>query len=631
MRSAVEALLVMLHPRLRPDLMERMGRTRPAVRPGSVWIHAASVGEAKAAMALGEVVQPPVFITCDTPEARDVVMTWALAAPGRYAGIRPVDTPSIVGGLWSLARPRALVWIESSWWPTLSSLSSHNSVPQFRASGSVGKGTQRRWRLMGPRPRLEGLYARDADSASAFEMAGEGPVLGIGDLKSCAPVARTRLRWDRPFVVAACTQPGDEAFVLAALGQSDPSLGLVLAPRDVDRCKEVAALLSHQNLSWIFWSDVKQGRVPVDTRVVLINRLGVLSGLYEGAQAAWIGATLSDRRGAHSPLEAQRAGIGILSGPHREPHASAFDNANAQTVSTPEALAAGWRDAAAPPPLHTTIPHTIAAHIARTQCDGGPTPRRPALKRVNSLWSSTVGRRTGPMWSPGVKTVAVGGASARGSGKTTLGRHLAASLAHQGFQVGVVARGFGRRWGRETRGSWTSKSGRYLGDDAALYARDGHFVASGPNRIASAEALIRRGVDVLLLEDGLQQKDVAADWRVAIVDTSDPDCGGGYPAGDLRERRLVPADCDATVSLNGTWPDAIPCRLSAGCWYRGDHKRAPEDLLAGFCGVGRAWRVQDLMHPHLGKFRTYADHTAFTTRQLNALRVWSGGSSWRVA
>ena len=67
MRSLLEGLAVLSRPRLRSDIHHRFTLRLPSVRPGCVWIHASSVGEAQAAIALGEKVRGPVFITCDTP------------------------------------------------------------------------------------------------------------------------------------------------------------------------------------------------------------------------------------------------------------------------------------------------------------------------------------------------------------------------------------------------------------------------------------------------------------------------------------------------------------------------------------------------------------------------------------
>ena len=626
MRSALEGLAVLLHPRLRKDIAERVGRTRPAVRPGSVWIHAASLGETQAAIALGEALQAPVFITSDTPEGRDLAMHWALAAPGRYAGLRPIDHHLVFGGLWSLARPRALVWMESAWWPGLSEQARNSGVPVFRVSGSVGPGTVRRWRILGPRPKLDGLYCRDDRSAKAFERAGEGPVLGVGDLKGHAPISGARLHWSCPFVIAACTHPSEEAFALEAFEKTPPGLGLVLAPRHTRRCDEVADILSNREMPWIRWSELKDGRVPEDRRVVLIDENGMLSGIYHGAQAAWIGGTRTGDVGAHSPLEAQRAGIGVLSGPFQHPHEAAFIEANAVKAATPDALARGWLAPPKPGALKPSIAPRVARHIERASTQDHVTPRRPLLAQVTAAWSRSQRTRHGRQWTTEVPTLAVGGASARGSGKTTLGRHLATFLARCGYRVGVVARGYGRAGGREVRGSWDTLDGRLLGDDAALYALDGHLVASGPDRVASAKALLDQGVNLLVLEDGLQQRDVVADWRAAIVDTSDPMAGGAYPAGDLRQDRLVPEACDRVVGLNGAWEGAIEARLLPGPWHRGSSQQTPKAQLAGFCGVGRAWRVQDLLHPHLAKFKAFPDHRAYPERTLGKLHKWANGA-----
>src|SRR2546425_10789174 len=68
-------------------------------------------------------------------------------------------------------------------------------------------------------------------------------------------------------------------------------------------------------------------------------------------------------------------------------------------------------------------------------------------------------------------------------------------------------------------------------------ARRGCRVFVGPARVALAELAIRRGADVLLLDDGLQHHALARDLDIIVADASNP-LGNGrlLPRGPLRER-----------------------------------------------------------------------------------------------
>src|SRR6266404_2463289 len=74
------------------------------------------------------------------------------------------------------------------------------------------------------------------------------------------------------------------------------------------------------------------------------------------------------------------------------------------------------------------------------------------------------------------------------------------------------------------------------GDEPLLMARRGCRVFVGPARVALAELAIRRGADVLLLDDGLQHHALARDLDVIVADASNPFGNGRLlPAGPLRE------------------------------------------------------------------------------------------------
>ena len=91
MRSLLESLAVVTSPRLRLHALERFGHRHPAVRPGGVWIHAPSVGEANAAIGLGEQLAEPVFITCDTPEAYEILTAWSYSLQQKFLRITCIN------------------------------------------------------------------------------------------------------------------------------------------------------------------------------------------------------------------------------------------------------------------------------------------------------------------------------------------------------------------------------------------------------------------------------------------------------------------------------------------------------------------------------------------------------------
>jgi len=136
-----------------------------------------------------------------------------------------------------------------------------------------------------------------------------------------------------------------------------------------------------------------------------------------------------------------------------------------------------------------------------------------------------------------VPVLVVGNVVAGGAGKTPVVMTLVQHLQRQGFQPGVVSRGYGRhsRDCREVRGDSVAQD---VGDEPALIQhRTGAPVFVAARRVDAARALLHRHpqVDVLVSDDGLQHLALARDIEICVFD--DRGIGNGFllPAGPLRE------------------------------------------------------------------------------------------------
>lgn len=156
-------------------------------------------------------------------------------------------------------------------------------------------------------------------------------------------------------------------------------------------------------------------------------------------------------------------------------------------------------------------------------------------------------------WLPstrvGVPVVSVGNVTAGGTGKTPCVAFVARELARRGWRAGILSRGYGaaRGEGREN-------------DEARWLARvlAGIERVQDPDRVAGARALVARGVDVIVLDDGFQHRRLARDLDLVLVDATrpwglpPPPEGGApvracLPRGFLREPPAALARADALV------------------------------------------------------------------------------------
>ena len=139
-----------------------------------------------------------------------------------------------------------------------------------------------------------------------------------------------------------------------------------------------------------------------------------------------------------------------------------------------------------------------------------------------------------------VPVIIIGTITVGGTGKTPLVIWLASHLRQQGWQPGIVSRGYGGRahnWPQQVR---ADSDPAMVGDEAVMLAeRTGCPMCVGPDRPAAVEALLAHtSVDIVISDDGLQHYALARDLEIAVID-AERRLGNGLmlPAGPLREPR----------------------------------------------------------------------------------------------
>ncbi len=159
-----------------------------------------------------------------------------------------------------------------------------------------------------------------------------------------------------------------------------------------------------------------------------------------------------------------------------------------------------------------------------------------------------------------VPVIVVGNITVGGTGKTPLVMWLIRFLRDNGYNPGVVTRGYG---GRET--SWPQPvhpdgDPLMVGDEPVLLARRcGCPVVAAPARVAAALMLVERhGCDIIVADDGLQHLALNRDVEIAVID-GDRLFGNGrcLPAGPLREPSSRLSSVDLMVVSGGEHPNAF--------------------------------------------------------------------------
>lgn len=313
---------------------QRLGRGLPQVAPGGVWIHGASVGEARLVASIAGALRgarpgATILASAVTPAGRA-----QLPGPPTVdaAFFLPLDFPAVQRRAFDALRPAAIVLVETEIWPNLLFEAASRRVPVVLVNARLAPERWSRYRRL--RALYEPLLASLAAVAapSAFEAdrflalgAAGGRVVVTGNLKfdlpppgTGAPEMRRSLGLTaaRPVVVAGSTGAGEDDPVLeafAAARRENPDLLLVLAPRHADRFDSAAERTQARGLRVHRLSRGESGAGEAD--VLLVDVFGRLSGLYALGAGSFVGGSLVPV-GGHNLLEPLGAGSPVLFGPH---------------------------------------------------------------------------------------------------------------------------------------------------------------------------------------------------------------------------------------------------------------------------------------------------------------------------
>ncbi len=311
---------------------------------GAIWIHAVSVGETLAVVGLVKELQQmfperPIVLSHVTPAGREAGESRLPSIAGRF--YLPLDWRGSVRRAIEHIRPALLIIVETELWPNLLHAARESGVRVVMVNARLSDRSFRRYRLaprfirnvLGNVDKICAQTARDIEHFTSLG-AREGSVVLAGNLKFDAQPPRLgelpgilKAALERshrsPVMIAASTMAGEEPLVLQAwkkIRGDFPAALLILAPRHPARFEEVATLLRDTGISFVRRStldvqDDRSGEQFATSQVLLLDSIGELAGLFEIADAVFMGGSLVPT-GGHNVLEPAYWSKPILFGPH---------------------------------------------------------------------------------------------------------------------------------------------------------------------------------------------------------------------------------------------------------------------------------------------------------------------------
>jgi 3-deoxy-D-manno-octulosonic-acid transferase len=282
-----------------------------------VWVHAVSVGEARAAAPLVRALKEAlpdhaVVMTGTTAAGRETIKQ--VYGESVIPTFLPYDYPESVRSFLERFRPTLGILMETEVWPNLLAACITYGVPVVLANARMSEKSARgyrRWRsLMAPAIRsLAAVCAQSEADAARLRELGAPRVEVTGNLKfdvtlDAAQLAAGR-EWKakvgRPVLLLASTRDGEEKMLLNELGES--AFLTVVVPRHPQRFDEVAQL-----------ADARRSRNETPKKIYLGDTMGEMAFYYGAADVAVIGGSLLPL-GGQNLIEALAAGVPVVLGP----------------------------------------------------------------------------------------------------------------------------------------------------------------------------------------------------------------------------------------------------------------------------------------------------------------------------
>ena len=396
------------HGKYLSNLRERLGLsfpslgTLPAQRPGAIWIHAVSVGEALSSVTLARRLKEayperPLIVSTTTITGQTVARE---RMPFADAIVYfPLDWAFCVRRALRTVQPAIVVILETEMWPNFLREAGRRKVPVVFVSGRISDRSFARYqKYLGIFGFFLRPFLRDAlGHASAFLMQSENDAeriralgapanrVGVsGNLKDDQELpgptalagwleAEARRCGRSPLIVAGSVVATEEPLALIAFGvvQGEfPRALLVLAPRKPERFEAAAEFIHESRRKFI-----RRSQVPIagpsaaaaatvggvsngtavatsagtaiadDVTVLLVDSIGELASLYRLADGVFVGGSLVPS-GGHNILEPAAFGKIPVFGPSMENFAEMalrFVAAGAAVqVESPEDAGVAW-------------------------------------------------------------------------------------------------------------------------------------------------------------------------------------------------------------------------------------------------------------------------------------------------
>lgn len=326
--------------------LERLGfysklNTTP---PPTIWVHAVSVGETRAAKTLIDQLKKRyphhhILLTQMTPTGRRTAQT---LFSGQVTTVYlPYDYPSAIKRFIRHFQPKLGLLLETEIWPNVIHQCANHNIPLFLVNARLSEKSLRGYlkikSLIAPAlKRLTGIIAQNIDDAQRLEKIGGEHIQISGNIKfdQIPDVQKVKqgLRWkknlQRPTLLFASSREGEEAMLLEYLSTHPlpKEVLLLIVPRHPERFETIATLIKQHHIPFIRRTQWQGNSLAPHIQILLGNSLGEMESYYSCADITLIGGSFMPF-GGHNLIEPALIGIPTIVGPYMFNFTEATDKA----------------------------------------------------------------------------------------------------------------------------------------------------------------------------------------------------------------------------------------------------------------------------------------------------------------
>lgn len=286
-----------------PQILEKLNKNK------WIWIHAASVGEVRLSFGLIEFFKRSgykILVTTLTTTGKNLASSKA-----DVSILLPIDI--LVKRFINKINFKILIILETEIWPNLLKYSKKKS----KIIVLNGRISDKSWRIYS---KIKFFLKKVLSFVDLFAMCSQKDALRIKELGACSEkikitgnmkydlinLSQIQQNKDKLLLVCGSTHYPEEEIILRIykkLKKDFPNLKLVLAPRYVERAKEIKEICLKNKLNL--------------DEIIIVDKIGKLNDFYAHGTVAFVGGSLI-KKGGHNLLEPASFGIPVFFGPYVE-------------------------------------------------------------------------------------------------------------------------------------------------------------------------------------------------------------------------------------------------------------------------------------------------------------------------